>query len=145
MRAHRLSYHGWTYELNGTLRAAPQMQRTRDFERGHYGLVPLRVETWQGFMFVSFDPDIAPLASYYGDLLERFSSYRFDEMVLTRRSHYELSCNWKLLIENAHEAYTYRSSALRLDWRAACGRARDARQLGGAFPPSRDLGGGPAG
>ena len=98
-------YHGWTYALNGELRAAPQMQRTRAFDRGHYGLVPLRVETWQGFMFVSFDPDIAPLSSYYGDLFERYASYRFDEMVLTRRQRYELACNWKLLIDNAHEAY----------------------------------------
>ena len=98
-------YHGWTYALNGALRAAPQMQRTRNFERGRYGLAPLRVEAWQGFVFVSFDPDIAPLSVYYGDLFERYASYRFDEMVLTRRRRYDLACNWKLLIENAHEAY----------------------------------------
>ena len=98
-------YHGWTYALNGALRAAPQMQRTRNFERGRYGLAPLRVEAWQGFVFVSFDPDIAPLSDYYGDLFERYASYRFDEMVLTRRRRYDLACNWKLLIENAHEAY----------------------------------------
>ena len=98
-------YHGWTYALNGELRAAPRMQRTRAFDRSHHGLVPLRVETWQGFMFVSFDPEIAPLSSYYGDLFERYASYRFDEMVTTRRQRYELACNWKLLIDNAHEAY----------------------------------------
>lgn len=98
-------YHGWTYALNGSLRAASRMQRTRDFRRSDYGLVPLRVETWQGFVFVSFDPDIAPLSRYYGDLFERYASYRFDEMVLTRRRRYELACNWKLLIDNAHEAY----------------------------------------
>ena len=98
-------YHGWTYALNGELRAAPRMQRTRAFDRSHHGLVPLRVETWQGFMFVSFDPEIALLSIYYGDLFERYASYRFDEMVTTRRQRYELACNWKLLIDNAHEAY----------------------------------------
>ena len=98
-------YHGWTYALDGSLRAAAQMQRARDFRRSDYGLVPLRTEIWQGFIFVSFDPDIAPLSRYYGDLLERFDSYRFDDMVITRRRRYELGCNWKLLIDNAHEAY----------------------------------------
>ena len=98
-------YHGWTYALNGELRAAPRMQRTRAFDRSHHGLAPLRVETWQGFMFVTFDPEIAPLSIYYGDLFERYASYRFDEMVLTRRQRYDLACNWKLLIDNAHEAY----------------------------------------
>ena len=98
-------YHGWTYALSGELRAAAQMQRTRGFDRDDYGLIPLRLETWQGFIFVSFDPDIAPLSDYYGDLFDRYASYRFDDMVLTRRIRYELACNWKLLIENAHEAY----------------------------------------
>ena len=96
----RYARNGWTYALNGELRAAAQMQRTRDFDRGRYGLAPLRVETWQRFMFVSFDREIAPLASYYGDLFGRYASYRFDEMVTTRRQRYELGCNWKLLFAN---------------------------------------------
>ena len=98
-------YHGWTYALNGELRGAPRMQRTRAFDRSDHGLARVRLEVWQGFVFVSFDPGIEPLSSYYGDLFERFETYRFDDMVLTRRRRYELACNWKLLLDNAHEAY----------------------------------------
>ena len=98
-------YHGWTYALNGALRGAPRMQRTRGFDLASWGLVRLRLATWQGFVFVSFDPGIETLERYYGDLFERFAPYRFDRMTLTRRREYRLACNWKLLLDNAHEAY----------------------------------------
>ena len=98
-------YHGWTYRLDGSLRGAPDMDQTLDFDRADYGLTPVRLETWAGFMWISFDPGIESLGCYFGDLFERYSTYRFADMVVTRRSRYELGCNWKLLIDNAHEAY----------------------------------------
>ena len=98
-------YHSWTYRLDGSLMGAPAMDQTVDFDEAHYGLTPLRLETWEGFIWISFDPDIEDLESYYGDMFERFATYKFSEMVVTRRSDYVLDCNWKLLVDNAHEAY----------------------------------------
>ena len=98
-------YHGWTYRLDGALRGATEMDQTVDFDRAEYGLTPVRIATWQGFIWISFDPDVESLESYFGDLFERFASYQFDDMVVTRRSRYELGCNWKLIVDNAHEAY----------------------------------------
>ena len=33
-------YHGWTYGLDGTLRACPEMEDTEDFNKEDFGLVP---------------------------------------------------------------------------------------------------------
>ncbi len=98
-------YHGWTYGLDGALLAARGMERTEGFETGKYGLKRIRLETWGGFMFINFDPTAEPLLEYLGELPRKFASYRFDDMICTRRTEYEVACNWKLIIENAHEDY----------------------------------------
>src|SRR5881392_308950 len=55
-------YHLWSYDLTGRLLGAPAMERTEAFDRKDHPLPPLQVEQWQGFVFVHFDLDAAPLA-----------------------------------------------------------------------------------
>ena len=98
-------YHAWTYGLDGSLLAARGMERTAGFETRDYGLKPIRLETWGGFMFINFDAAAPGLLDYLGELPRKFASYNFDDLVCTRRSEYEVACNWKLIIENAHEDY----------------------------------------
>jgi choline monooxygenase len=98
-------YHAWVYALNGALIGAAGMEKTLNFDRAHYGLIPVRLETWQGFMFACFDPDAPDLATYLGDLPKLFESYRFADMICVRRKEYDLACNWKIYIENAMEEY----------------------------------------
>lgn len=98
-------YHSWTYALSGELIAAAGMEQTENFDKRRYGLVPIRLETWGGFVFVSFDPAAESLRDYLGDLPERLASHDMGEMVCVRRREYELDCNWKLYLENAMEEY----------------------------------------
>lgn len=98
-------YHGWAFALDGELVATPGMEDTVGFKRCDYGLVPVRLETWAGFMFVNFDDSAESLADYLGDLPEQFASYNFDDMVCVRRTTYYLDCNWKIFLENAMEDY----------------------------------------
>ncbi|HVH74569.1 MAG TPA: aromatic ring-hydroxylating dioxygenase subunit alpha [Stellaceae bacterium] len=105
VRAFRCPYHSWAYGLDGKLLSAPEIDRSRNFDFAQYGLVPLRLETWAGFMFLNFDAGAAPLVAWLGDLPQRLSSYRFEDMVCVRRKEYLLDCNWKVYVENAMEAY----------------------------------------
>lgn len=98
-------YHSWTYGLAGELVGAPGMKATAGFRREDWGLVPLRLETWQGLMFVNADPAAPPLVDHLGDFAEKFACYAFADMAVARRSSYEVGCNWKLLAENAMEEY----------------------------------------
>lgn len=98
-------YHGWTYGLNGSLIAAPEMQLTNGFQPEAYGLKPVRLETWEGFIFINFDPSAGSLLSYLGDLPQTLSSYGFSDMRMHHRQEYTLACNWKIYVENAMEAY----------------------------------------
>jgi choline monooxygenase len=98
-------YHGWTYSLTGELVAAPEMDQARGFDRRRYGLVPLAVETWEGIVFVNFDPHPRPLAETLGDLPDFIRNYRLGDMVCAARRTYDFACNWKMLVENAMEGY----------------------------------------
>lgn len=98
-------YHAWAYELDGRLRGAVGMEECRNFKREDYGLLPIRLESWGGFIFVNFDPEAESLEEYLGDFTEQFASYHCEDLVTTRRQEYQLSCNWKFYIENAMEEY----------------------------------------
>ena len=98
-------YHAWTYGPNGDLIGMRGMEKTAHFDAADYGLIPLRLESWAGFLFLNLDETAGPLQDYLGDLPEQFSSYEFSDMVCVRRKEYDLACNWKLYIENAMEDY----------------------------------------
>jgi choline monooxygenase len=104
-RAFKCPYHSWVYGLDGRLLGAPEMQHTADFDPSRYGLTPVKLETWGGFLFVNFDPGCRPLPEHLGDLPEKCASYHLDDFVCTRRRSYEIGCNWKLFVENAMEEY----------------------------------------
>ena len=102
-RAFRCPYHSWTYGLDGRLLSASEMQNTHGFDAAHYGLIPIRLQVWNGFLFVDLSGRQAPIAEYFGDLGDKLASYRLSDMVCVRRRAFEVRCNWKLFVENAME------------------------------------------
>ncbi len=77
-------YHAWTYDLDGSLRAAPRCELEPGFDKSEYGLLPVKVDTWGPFVFVNPDLDAAPLAEMLGELPEIVarSGLDFDSVVL---------------------------------------------------------------
>src|SRR5258708_7478229 len=67
----RCPYHGWNYGLDGSLKGMPEFDGVKDFERKDNGLVPVKVDTWEQFVFVNLDADAAPLATFLGGLVKR--------------------------------------------------------------------------
>lgn len=98
-------YHSWSYGLDGALLGAPAMKSVPGFERRDWGLLPVRIDAWQDLVFVNIGGDAPPLADYLGDFTDMFACYDFADMVVVRRSDYEVPCNWKLLAENSLEEY----------------------------------------
>ena len=98
-------YHSWTYELNGNLRGTPEMDKTLNFDKSDYGLIPIAIDTWANFLFINFDKNPPPLQKHLGDLPEKLGPYKLENMALARRRTYEMDCNWKLFVENAKESY----------------------------------------
>lgn len=101
----KCGYHGWIYRTDGSLAACPGMANSKGFDKNDYPLKKLKTATWGGFVFVTFDPASESLEEFLGNLPPAFASYRFEDMVCTRRVVYDVACNWKIYVENAMEAF----------------------------------------
>ena len=58
-------FHGWVYNLDGTLRGAARPRSFPDLDKTEFGLMPLELEIWMGFIFIRFrkgpQPSVAEL------------------------------------------------------------------------------------
>lgn len=100
-------YHGWTYGLDGALRACPEMDATEDFRKEDFGLVPVRVERWGPFVFVNLDGAAPALHEVMGSIPAEVAAagYDVDRMRLVERREYVIECNWKVYVDNYLEGY----------------------------------------
>jgi len=94
-------YHAWTYDLDGSLRAAPRREEL-DGDGHGIGLLRASVDTWGPFLWVNPDPRAAPLAGILGALPAQLdlTPLRFHSRV-----HFALDANWKGAVENFLECY----------------------------------------
>ena len=98
-------YHAWIYDLDGTLVRAKHTEDLEDFRLADYGLNTVRLETWQGFVFVNLDPGAAPLADQLGDLVDHLDRFDFAALRPARSITYDIAANWKFVAENYSECY----------------------------------------
>lgn len=96
----RCPYHGWTYSLEGELRGVTDFEGVCHFERAQNGLVPLRVDTWENFVFVNLDEHAAPLRDFLGPLVKLAQPLGFATLTFVERRSYTLQCNWKVYVDN---------------------------------------------
>ncbi|ERN41116.1 phenylpropionate dioxygenase [Rubidibacter lacunae KORDI 51-2] len=102
-KCHRLvcPYHAWTFGLDGQLRGVPAEDRfPESFRREDYGLTPVRVEVWEGFLFVNLDGTAAPPQTYLGILARDLAGVHHPKTQLLVRKQYYPRCNWKVYHDN---------------------------------------------
>lgn len=105
-------YHAWTYGLDGRLLGAPNVMNDQQFDRTAFGLLPVALETWEGFICLNLSGSPAPAdAQLNRQIIQRFGSYEpfarygVGELKIGKTITYEVQANWKLLIENFMECY----------------------------------------
>jgi Rieske 2Fe-2S family protein len=98
-------YHGWSYELDGSLRHAARAGDTLVLDESAFALVPLAVDTWAGWVFVNVDGKAPPLAEHIGGFAEIAANWQCERLAVGATHQYELQANWKVAVENYHECY----------------------------------------
>jgi len=99
------AYHGWTYTLDGRLIGTPEIDGVEFFDRSTMGMVPLRCETWEQFIFVNFAAGGPSLAEFLGNIPELAREFSFTGLSLVERRDYLVNCNWKVYVDNYLEGY----------------------------------------
>ncbi len=99
-------YHHWSYTLEGKLVAAPAMGKTCNFDKAQHGLPNFRVELWNGFIFINFDADAAPLAPRLTRVEQAIAGYDLAHAEGPRPDPApSLPWNWKVMFENNNDGY----------------------------------------
>jgi p-cumate 2,3-dioxygenase subunit alpha len=102
-------YHGWSFSSSGQLVSVPgDTSYGPDFERP--GLAtPAKVDSYRGFVFVSYNPDVEPLVDYLAgatDFIDLIADQSDGGMQVLEGTHeYSVKANWKLLVENSVDGY----------------------------------------
>ena len=101
-------YHGWTYHLDGRNRSISAADSFAPFDRSKFGLKPIELEVYLGFVFVRFSPGEGTVAERMAPYHAELSHYRFEQMVpLADLWEHDVEIDWKNVVENYVEDYHF--------------------------------------
>jgi phenylpropionate dioxygenase-like ring-hydroxylating dioxygenase large terminal subunit len=102
-------YHSWSYGTDGTLKAVPDSRSFAELDTGSLGLVPVRCETWDGWVFVNEDLDAVPLLEFLGPVADQMAEINGPAMRAVGTQVHPRACNWKLMVDAFLEVYHVRT------------------------------------
>ena len=100
-------YHAWSYNADGSLKAARNSQNVGGFKKCDFALKSVRVEVFCGMVFINLDADAVPLKEQAADLEKEIRDIcpSVDDLVFAQRDPYYVPCNWKVMVDNFLECY----------------------------------------
>ncbi|MFZ2099475.1 MAG: aromatic ring-hydroxylating dioxygenase subunit alpha [Oricola sp.] len=102
-------FHGWVYNLDGTLRGPARPESyDDDMDRREFGLKPVEIEIWHGFIFLRFHPGPqGSVKDMLGPFDQDFSDYRARELLPADVVSWTttLPVNWKSVRDVDNEGY----------------------------------------
>ena len=101
----RCPFHGWSWEIDGSLREIPSEWDFPEVREEAEHLVDAQVGTWGGFVFINPDPNCEPLEDFLGSLPEHYERWNFEDRVKISHVAKIVRANWKLTQEAFCEGY----------------------------------------
>lgn len=96
-------YHAWTYELNGSLRAAREMED--DFNTAEYSLKKVNLRIFHGLIFICVADNPPNIDEGLLQLEPLVEPFEFENLKIVHSANYPVAANWKLALENYMECY----------------------------------------
>jgi phenylpropionate dioxygenase-like ring-hydroxylating dioxygenase large terminal subunit len=96
-------YHAWSYNLDGSIRAARYMGP--DFDKSRFGLKPIALEVIEGLVFITLSDAPLSLDVARSNLAKAYGAYGWGSAKVAHRQIYSVAANWKLAVENYLECY----------------------------------------
>ncbi|MBW2716919.1 MAG: aromatic ring-hydroxylating dioxygenase subunit alpha, partial [Deltaproteobacteria bacterium] len=91
----------WAYELDGSLRAAREMNE--EIDKSKYGLAQIHLRVLEGLIFVCFADDPPKLDDVEETVRASLGRYGWNNAKVAHRGVYSVDANWKLTMENYFE------------------------------------------
>jgi phenylpropionate dioxygenase-like ring-hydroxylating dioxygenase large terminal subunit len=101
-------FHGWVYNTDGSLRGPSRPETFGELDKSEFGLKPVEMEIWNGFVFLRFNPGPQPavkalLAPFAAD----FAAYGASDFLPATEYAWtaKLPVNWKSVRDVDNEGY----------------------------------------
>ncbi len=101
----RCPFHGWTWNLDGTLKQIPCAYDFAGLDRSKESLPEVKVGRWGRFIFINPDLDCAPLEAHLGDLATQFETVPYDKRYKQAHVGKVIRANWKAVQDAFMESY----------------------------------------
>src|SRR5947209_11056064 len=89
-------YHAWSYGRDGRLVGVPHREEYPGLRTEELGLVPVALERWRGFLFVTLEPGSPSVAEMMAPYEEEVAHYQFESLrVMGRVTLRPRPLNWK--------------------------------------------------
>ena len=105
LKTFKCPYHGWVYDLDGSLLATPFWDGTASAKRcpvepESASLVPVRSAVWNHIVFVNLSGNAPSLDSYLAEMEEELGHFDLESMEVIHSESWVFNANWKLVMEN---------------------------------------------
>ena len=100
-------FHGWVYNLDGSLRGPARPSSFGQMDRSRFGLIAMELEIWHGFLFVRARPGPQPaVVRIMEPVAAELAPLALDTLVAAQGYyHGEVPVNWKSVRDVDNEGY----------------------------------------
>ena len=95
----RCPFHAFTWGLDGDFRWMPAQWDFPQIDRNKFRLPEVRVEEWNGFLFINLDPEAPSLHSYLGKMVAQWEDWDWSDRYRSVTVERKLNCNWKAALD----------------------------------------------
>ncbi|OHU01564.1 MULTISPECIES: aromatic ring-hydroxylating oxygenase subunit alpha [Mycobacterium] len=105
LRELKCGYHGWTWDLAGTLKRIPNRKGFGTVHMSEFPLSPVQVDTWERLVFVNLDPESIPLADYLEAVPGDIAWCGLGDFRCYATMTIDVGANWKTIADGYSETY----------------------------------------
>jgi choline monooxygenase len=105
LRELRCGYHGWTWDLAGSLKRVPNRKGFGALPMAELPLFAVRVDTWDRLVFVNLDAGAPPLADCLEAMPDDIAWLGLGDFRCYATMTVEVDANWKTIADGFSETY----------------------------------------
>lgn len=106
-------FHGWQWNIDGTIKKVADPQFFRQFADGvpedELGLQPVRVDFWGGWVWFNMNEKATSLKDYLGEEGVHLETYDYEDYQLVDYQTFVWGGNWKHAVDAFNESYHFTS------------------------------------